>query len=731
MADIEKFGRTFSFDDNVPDDVRDTRIRNWMQKNAPDELKEKTTPVSPSAAPAQQVGTPIVQSETNTDKSKGNFNPRLAMLSTLLLGPLGPAGLAIPGVRERMGDVNAYRTVAQGAIPFADEITAGARSLAGTPYDTALAEERQGVKDYGQKHGETEKGLLEVAGALGTLPLGMGAAGLAAKAVPGGAKLAALIAKHPFLASIGVGGTSGAVSGFGAGEGGLENRLADAGYGAALGSVLGPAAYGATRAVKKAGDWLKTDNRVAEYLRTVMEREKKLDRTSPTFDADAVGKLRTELADQTALKTEPVVGDLLPGATEQSLQKPGNGSSELAEALYKRQYNKDLPEAVAREQSQFGRLHDAMDSSFGPDTFKGTDEALLAARRANAQQGFTPAYARNVRTPEIDDALDRLNTLSPNILSTAQRWATAERRPIGRLNPDGIPIDYNTQYLHDIKRSMDEVLGEQGRMNPRFNDMPYKNAKSDLNKALMEANPDYKSAMLKYGEDSGLIDALKKGREEVFVPGSVDKTGGMDAAGIKDYLADPNIPQAQKDLFMTAAARTVREKFLGSDAKKFTHNWASFIENPKNEENLNALVNGRQLGSWDLFRSRLKQENVNYQNATRATGNSRTSAREAMKKEAEGIAPDFMSALGLLINPKAPSGWRGVLSTATHAVDPSAAMLNKTASLLAKKGPAANKSLDDIERLLKETADRDARFKRIGAYAPGAVPFALPYRGQD
>ncbi len=42
---------------------------------------------------------------------------------------------------------------------------------------------------------------------------------------------------------------------------------------------------------------------------------------------------------------------------------------------------------------------------------------------------------------------------------------------------------------------MDQVLGEEGRMNPKFNQVPYNNAKSDLNRALREANPEYQRAM--------------------------------------------------------------------------------------------------------------------------------------------------------------------------------------------------------------------------------------------
>ncbi len=104
-----------------------------------------------------------------------------------------------------------------------------------------------------------------------------------------------------------------------------------------------------------------------------------------------------------------------------SCRSPGKGTTELAESLLQRQYNKELPEAAARAEGQHGRVGKAFDTAFGRDMFQHSDEALLAQRRANAQQLYAPAYARNVRSAEIDDAMDRLNTLNPNILTTAQR----------------------------------------------------------------------------------------------------------------------------------------------------------------------------------------------------------------------------------------------------------------------------------------------------------------------
>lgn len=736
---VERYGRTFQFDADVSEAQRETRIRNWMQKHAPDELKDtKPRAVGAAMAPtsipdvsAQLESTPKTAAPPPPEKKGESGSAALRMLSSVLLGPMGPLASTIPGVRDAMGDKNTYRVLAQGALPFADEAVAGVRSVTGGPdYDTALAEERKGVDDFENRYGSVTRHGLEMAGALATLPVGVGAV-KAATSIPKVGKLASVLAKHPWLAAAGTGAASGAVAGFGTGEGGFANRMDNVSGPAAFGAALGPLARAGVVAAERGGRWLNADNRVADYLRTKISAEKNIDPKSPTFDRDAMSTLRTEMAEQHRLQTDPRVADLLPETTEASLLKPGRGSQELARSLYSRQYDKTLAEDVARAQSQHGRVGDTFDQAFGRDTFQLSDADLLAQRRANAQQLFQPAYQRNIRTPEIDDALDRLNELNPNILATAQRWARAERRPIGTANPDGTYADYNTQYLHDIKRSMDEVLGEAGRMNPKFNQVPYNNAKSDLNRAMMTANSDYETAMLRYGEDSHLIDALRRGREEVFVPGSVDKTGAMDDAAIRDYLADPAIPQAAKDLFMVGAARALRENVLASQSKKVTHNWADILSNPEHEKRIGALINGRQLGGWDLFRSRMKKESENYKNASRATGNSRTAGREALKAEADGIGSDAMAALGLMINPKAPSGWRGVGATIARTIDPSAKMMDKTASILAKGGPrGTNAALDEIERMLNETSKRKDHFRELGLIAPGAA-YAYPFRERE
>lgn len=710
MTDIERYGRTFSFDDGTSAEVQDARIRNWMNKNAPDELKQEKTPTI-------SAGSAKVEPVTNETKASSKDSPALRFLSHVLFGPWAQvAGLTQSG-NKALGDVNTYRTLAQGVTPFSDEAIAGIRSLTGTPYDTALAEERKGLKDFGEDYGTLAQGALGLTGSLATLPVG----GAALKALPAGAKLAALAAQYPLASAVLGGAATGATAGFGAGEGGLGNRLSNAGESAALGAALGAAAHAGVKGAERLGRFMSKDERLSDFFRQKIAAQKDLDIKSPTFNRDADRVLTNEVADQMHLRTDPVVADLLPDATESVIGKPTRGAKQLDKSLYERQFNEELARtnpALAREQSQTGRIGKAFDTAFGPDIFKLEDKALIAQRKANAQQGFAPAYAQNVSSPEIRDALQRLDALNPNIQREAQRWAVADRRPIGTFDSDGNLLDYNTRYLHDIKRSVDQHLGDaiKGPMpNLKFNDVPYNNAKSDLNAAMMKINPEYEKAMKQYGEDSGLIDALKKGREEVFAPGSIDKNGGMDSAAIRSYMANANIPQAQKDLFLVGAARDLRQRMLANQSKKYSHNWSDFINNPELEDRIGALVNGRQLGGWDLFRSQLRQENRNYQNAAKAAGNSATARRLAQDKDMEDTGAGPLAAMALMIAPKAPGPWRGVGRTMLEHISPVRKMQDQAATILSRKG------VDDPATLLGAMTQTIPSYKRF--------PFSTPVPG--
>jgi len=719
MGTVTKYGREFQFDDETPADVQEKRILNWMKQNAATELE--------SEKPEQPEGK--------------KFNPKLAMAAQIALRGLPGADMLsrLPGVQNRLGDVNLYRTLAQGALPVADEAVAGVRSflpegMGGADYDTALGEERQGVKDYKEQYGPGEAMAIEALGAIGTLPIG-GALMQGAKALPfagrGITALSRWAAANPWKSAPLIGGVTGAATGFASGENDFGERASNAAGMGLLGAGLGLGAHAAVQGVKTLSN-LKADNAVANYLRKRIAGEKNIDVNDPNFTDRARQTLRGEMRDQQNAWTDPMLADLLPRTSEAVLQKPGKDTSNLANNILRRQVDRNLDFATMHGKSQHGRIEDAMDSAWGHDMFKANDEALIAARKQNADALFEPAYQMNIRTPEIDDALDRIRKLNPEIWKKAALEAETSRprRSVGPIDATGSLRSYNTQFLHDIKRKIDASIGAEKMLNPKFDDLPYINAKRDLNNAMKEANEPYKRAMAQYGDDSDRLAALKKGRDEVFVPGSVDNTGAMDEQMIRAYLQDPDIPQEAKDLFLTGAARSLRERVVESDSKKFGHNWAAFYDQPKLQKSVKALLDNKSIGAWDMFHNKLTKENENYKNlVTGALGNSKTAARLELMKELEG--PNVGAVVNAAINPTSPSFLRQAWEAVSDKFNRSETVSNRVAEMLGRKGSAGNRSsLRDLENIMRGFDRRRDTYDRVSRAAPAAAAYVYPGREQ-
>jgi hypothetical protein len=731
MGVMNAYGREFEFEDGTPDDVVQKRIQNWMSKNAPGELSpDESKPEQAQLAAESKPGlgmrilnammSPAIQQPPDHPAPEGNLGTHL------MKGP------------ERMSDPNFWRTAAQGAFPAADEAIAGGRALFGTPYDQALAEERQGLKDYKDKYGEADALGTELLGAIPTSLMGVGAARTAAKLTP---RLAALAAAHPWLASALGGAGIGAVQGFSAGEG-QEDRLQNAAAMAGLTGVLGPATLAGAKGVEKVGSWLNHDNKVANYLRSRIAKDRAtqlagkpgvpmsgsdIDINDPAFVGAAMKDLRGGMREQQGLNTRPMVADLLPNTTEALVNRPSQGGERLADSLVRRQYDKNLPEDAARGLGQSGRVEDAFDLAFGPDIFKGTDEALLASRNANADKLRAPAYAQNIRDRDLNGALD--NPYVQDAWKDAVKKAESEGRSIGVQNPvSGQYNRWNVQFLHNLKTSMDDAASAAADAGKHDLARTIGNARDKLNNAVKEASPEFKAYMQQFGEDSGLMAALKKGREETFPRGSVDtsKKPVMDAAEIKAYLADPNIPDAQKDLFKIGAARNLREQVLGSSTKKFTHNWADFLSNPKMEENVGALLTDK-MGSWDLFRAQMNKESQNYKNASKALMNSRTAARQELQKELE--ASPMGSFAAAATNPGSFGTAKVLFNALAKKLEASERTATRASDILGRSGSRGNQqSLAEIEALLRKQDARTARHNTAQAYAPYVAAYSYPYR---
>jgi len=223
---------------------------------------------------------------------------------------------------------------------------------------------------------------------------------------------------------------------------------------------------------------------------------------------------------------------------------------------------------------------------------------------------------------------------------------------------------------------------------------------------------------------------LNKGRDEVFVPGSVDRVGSMDEAALKAYMQDPNIPQDAKDLFLTGAARALRQNVLANQSKKFSHNWADFINNPEIQGRVKALLDNKSIGAWDMFHNKLTKESQNYKNlVTGALGNNKTAARLELMKELEG--PNVGAIANAAINPTSPSFLRQAWEAVSDKFNRSETVSNRVAEMLGRKGPAGNRSsLRDLENIMRGFDRRRDTYDRVSRAAPAAAAYVYPGREQ-
>jgi len=765
---VTRYGQEFTFDDDTDQKVIDRRIESWMKQNAPDKLPASPTPAPPAAS----------STDDGTNYLPKSNLARIARIATAAT-PLGPL-MAIPGVSEavnsRLGDVNFYRTFGQGVIPLADEGVAKIRSLipqswGGTDYDTALAAERQGVKDYADKHGNLESIALQGAGALATIPLTMGAGALL-QGTRGGLMAANLASKLPMagraaefaanspkwaqlIKNTAAGAGLGAAGGFAGGEGGVENRLENAGYGALFGTGAGLATTGVGKLLEHGKNVvLSKNNSVADYLRKRLQTDRSdayglpnavprrpngtIDTTHPDFANAAANDLKTALAEQRANAAISVPGpigpqqkgrdvmmaDVLPGTTEAVSLKGGEDTANLAKDIVRRQYNKTLPEDLARDESQHGLVSNWFKRLMGDANFRGTEDQMLKHRAQEALTGFQPAYAQNVTSPEILDAYRRASQLHPDVVGTARTWAQTQRggpRQIGTFDADGNIIDLNVQHLHDIKRSLDLLA----KTEPKFNTKNTFDIRNDLNEAIMNSSDPYKQAMRKYGEESQLIDALRKGREDVFGKGVNELDQGIGKQDIEAFLADPNISDAAKDMFRIGGQRALYQKLVGSDASKFQTNWADIMNKPNLAEKYKALVPPDKMGEWDQMRKEMMQLEERHSNAARALAGSQTARRGEMSKEFDD--PSVLSDIvATVVNPSAPSTWRHWVGRLTDRGEASKATANAVAKLLAMKGERGNQ---DAVEAIREILSKSQRNKANWNTGINRTAKVLPYSG--
>jgi len=313
---------------------------------------------------------------------------------------------------------------------FSDEGIAAIRSrIEGIPFEQALAEERQKIKDFEGRY-PVAATVSEIGGALPTMLIpGLGAA----RAAQGATRVGRALATPVGQAAV-AGSKQGALSGLGGAEGGLDaegvgQRL----MGAGTGALVGGAAGAGTGAVLGAG---------SRALGAVKERF--FDESGEVAGKVAMQKVLQDLersgmspADaKQAYERMYKAGvpaqlfDVSPSLTSRAegiVQRPGRGAELLAEDVAERQMGqRDRVMAAARGSLNQGRAVD----------YYATEEALTDALRRNARPYYEQAYRAVLPEQaqfELQTIADSVKRAFPSAESYARRLYAGARNEFGRL----------------------------------------------------------------------------------------------------------------------------------------------------------------------------------------------------------------------------------------------------------------------------------------------------------
>lgn len=615
--------------------------------------------------------------------------------------PLVPEGKQAPTAKDYA------RFVAQGAGSSSDEAVAAIRSLLGDDYSEALKGEREGVHRV-----ENELGFL---GGLGVqLPGALAAGLLGAKARPLSRMLGptadkmlprttGFLRRHPTAEGALTGATYGAGSGFMAGENDFTDRAESGALGAGLGTLLGPLGALAPAGVGYLRDrFAGAGDRAKQYL------AKQLQRSNPDLTtADATKKIMDTLDERRKLGVPTMLADEFPEATEAVLQKPSTGGRQLNQDLRNRQFNTELDKTnpdLAKDTSQFGRVKEQIESRLGDGNYSEEEKKLVTELRKNAGEAYDKAYGTKVTSPELNKLIDHpygqqawqeaadlaAHDMPPRKLGTSIRDAGPEGK--------GLLSDYDVQHLHEMKKSLDRMLydpneghaakylnPQTGKLNAEGRQLErYKNA---LNDEIKKLNIPYAEANAKYKDDLDVVKALRMGRDELFAP--ADK-GGLNGKALREFFNSADISDAEKDALRVGAARALISKTTEGQSKKFSHNWADFINNPEIEDRLQPLFQTQS--HWRAFRDAIKAESEINKKASAATGNSRTNPRAEAVKDLEGDNAEALTAVG-----------KALVSPTFHSIKDAASVFLRNHTTM--KEDKAN----EISRMLRSANRKDQR----------------------
>jgi hypothetical protein len=450
--------------------------------------------------------------------------------------------------------------------------------------------------------------------------------------------------KTPTRRMVTAGGGYGAISGFGAGEGGVGNRLLEAGESGLIGAAAGPiigkggellyqGGKGIYKRLVKPGTNIIDEQAYAKVLEKMAQ-----DGMTPQQAIRQVALDRGYMPDPRAAGTRPrtKLRDVSPGLTdlaEAVAQRPGAGRKKMTE------------DVVKTGRTTKGRVMDITTERMGGGkTMFQTETELTDALRDNAKTLYDDAYKfGTVTDPRILNMLDQpqfkqayQQVMETNKIRKANaiaqgkdpsKYDMKEIYKITETQPGIYQIDLvaapDVRTLDQMKRGLDYII----RSGRRSENAASQDAAQALNEykntflgILDETVPAYKAARQQYKGDLEVLDALDIGRNQY---------SKMSPEEVTDYIG--KLTPSERDAVRIGYAQFFKDRI--GNAKNSINAAEEILGAENNAARLRALFDTQ--GEYDVFRGILKAESRNVKSAQQIGQGSATGRRKELSKEFE------------------------------------------------------------------------------------------------
>lgn len=540
---------------------------------------------------------------------QGNAEDVRAILAEIDRLQAAPKAQPKPSKKPKATIGGGVRTLAQGiSLGFGDEAEAYVRStFTGQDRDDLLKEIRGNISEFKQAKPVLSAGL-EMGGAVASSIV---PAGLAVKAGLAGAKGAGIA--RATGRGLAAGAASGGVAGFGAGEGGLGNRMESAGTGALVGGALGGAfpVVGAVGGdvVRRAADGLGIGGK--KRAATIAERR--------------VGKALADegLTPQTALERMRRAQDLGAPMMPVDIGKETRSAGYVSQAVGSDRRTGILDEISERSVAQGGRIADVTAEKMDAAGLYGAD--YLDDLYEQQAEVFRPLYAaadKPVSSAPFRKYADR-KVFKKAFSAIQQRADTLGDEVIpdleDALSGDQVP----TLYLQKIAQGLDRVINANTSKIEGMNDLAKDvlTVRNEFKSLIGDLNPAYKAADKGFADYSDMTRAFKIGDD-------FEKMSSLDFARKVGKMSATEV-----DALKAGMITKIRNIASGSDRTDYVQR---LFGSPKRRDALEKAFPSKQ--AFEDFREYMSAEASMAATQKRVYGTSAT-AENLQSMAEQGIDP--------------------------------------------------------------------------------------------